>query len=403
MKAHTENKKESSSVSDGISVLLIDGERWLSLLVACCLCQVPGVRVHVLSEAPRAVLRFSRYRHSFHVIRSRHADARRLQVIGEVAERTGADVILPVAEESVRFASTYASELGRIAKLAPVPSPEAFAATSDKGSLAELAQRHGLPVPETIRYSDEPHFEASLRSLDFPVLVKPTFSEGGRGIRLFTQPDDVLRYLRALPKSEARRHIVQRFLPGQDIGCSVLCRDGRILMHTVQRHIVSGDSDFAPANGLQFLNDDRVLGLVRRWAETTGWSGVAHLDMRQSDDGQLRILEVNVRYWTSLLGSLMMGVNFPYLACLEALNIPLPLPFYCPGRYYDLSTALRQHLSRPWAKNVLPSLLDETALRYRFADPLADLVHVGRESRLWKLLRSADDSNAARESPTSRV
>ena len=389
----TRNKSENApgSAPDDISVLIIDGERWLSLLVACCLCQIPNVRVHVLSEAPRAVLRFSRYRRSFHVIRSRHDDARRLEVVDEMVGRTGADIILPVAEESIRFATTHASELSHTATLVPVPALEAFTATADKGSLAEFARRHDLPVPETVCCSDEPHFDASLRSLEFPVLVKPTFNEGGRGIRLFSRPDDVLRYLRAFPESEAR-HIVQKFLPGRDVGCSVLCRDGRILAHTIQWRIVSGDNDFGPANGLEFLDDDRVLGLARRWAEIAGWSGVAHIDMRLSDeDGQLRILEVNARYWTSLLGSLMMGTNFPYLACLAALNIPFSPPNYHHGRHYELSTALRQRLSRPRSGSAPPHLFDETALRYRLADPLADTVHVVRESRPWKLLRGGLD------------
>lgn len=378
----------SNPASDDLSVLIIDGERWLSLLVACCLSQVPNVRVHVLSEAPRAVLRFSRYRHSFHVARSRHDDARRLEVIDQLVRQTGANVILPVAEESVRFATTYTSELNRTAALVSVPPLEAFTATNDKGALAELARRHGLPIPDTVRYSSEPHFAASLRSLEFPVLVKPTFGEGGRGIRTFTRPEEVSRYLQGLPKSEARKHIVQTFLPGRDTDCSVLCRDGEILAHTVQRPIASSSRDFAPADGVEFLEDHRVLELAQRWARLTGWSGVAHIDMRQPDeDGQFRILEVNTRYWTSLLGSLMVGVNFPYLACLAALNIPFESPDYRHSRYYELGAALRQHLDRHRLHGDCPNLYDETALRYRLTDPLAEIIHVVRESRPWKLLR----------------
>ena len=83
----------------------------------------------------------------------------------------------------------------------------------------------------------------------------------------------------------------------------------------------------------------------------------------------------------------MMGTNFPYLSCLAALDIPFSPPDYRHGRYYELSTALRQRLGRSRPGNEPPRLLDETALRYRIADPLADLVHVTRQSRLWKLLR----------------
>ncbi|MBA2376065.1 MAG: ATP-grasp domain-containing protein [Actinomycetota bacterium] len=109
--------------------------------------------------------------------------------------------------------------------------------------------------------------------------------------------------------------------------------------------------------------------------------------MRQSDDdGQLRILEVNARYWTSLLGSLMMGVNFPHLACFAALDVPFPAPNYSHSHYYELGTALRRHLGRHRSRGDRPHLLNETALRYKLTDPLAETVHAVRETHLWKLL-----------------
>ena len=47
-----------------------------------------------------------------------------------------------------------------------------------------------------------------------------------------------------------------------------------------------------------------------------GWSGVANIDMRFDTPHQTPlVLELNGRYWFSLQGSLIAGINFPLLAC----------------------------------------------------------------------------------------
>ena len=46
-------------------------------------------------------------------------------------------------------------------------------------------------------------------------------------------------------------------------------------------------------------------------------------DLRQGTDGKFYVLEINARYWGSLIGSLSAGVNFPAIACALALGEPV--------------------------------------------------------------------------------
>ncbi len=40
------------------------------------------------------------------------------------------------------------------------------------------------------------------------------------------------------------------------------------------------------------------------------WNRIAHIDLRYDIDGNLYIIEVNPRFWESLLASLSAGINF---------------------------------------------------------------------------------------------
>ena len=57
--------------------------------------------------------------------------------------------------------------------------------------------------------------------------------------------------------------------------------------------------------------------------------GVALIDLRNNNqDDHIKVLEINPRYWGSLIGALSTGVNFLYFACLSGLGIPFDRPDY---------------------------------------------------------------------------
>lgn len=80
------------------------------------------------------------------------------------------------------------------------------------------------------------------------------------------------------------------------------------------------------------------------------WSGIAHIDLRYDEqDGQVKILEINPRFWASLPGTLIAGVNFPYLACLVGLGVIFPKVEYQFQRFVGSKVAIRmvaQYFSR---------------------------------------------------------
>ena len=126
-------------------------------------------------------------------------------------------------------------------------------------------------------------------------------------------------FLPSQPSDE--RWIVQTLIEGHDLAVNVLAQDGQILAATVQHVIMPSPKPFQPAIGFEFRDYPAAMNVAESLIRELGWSGVANIDMRFDARHQIPlVLELNGRYWLSLLGSLNAGVNFPLLACEMCLG-----------------------------------------------------------------------------------
>jgi hypothetical protein len=98
-----------------------------------------------------------------------------------------------------------------------------------------------------------------------------------------------------------------------------------------------------------------------------------------------KVLEINPRFWRSLLGSVHAGVNFPYLTCLTALGVPFSPPEPRPGRFIHENRIALRSLSGHLSGSGSISWRD-TSLAYAWKDPLPELAILMRQDR-----RQTDD------------
>ena len=363
-------------------MLIPDGNCQLSVNVLRCLALVPGLKVHVLACHPDSEVRFCRHRASFHLHPKPADDAEYLKAIAETAKRVQADVVFPVSHVGMDLAARHATALRRIARLMPVPDLNSFDTADDKWELAKLMQQEGIPAPHTVYWTRDAHFDRALDRMRFPVLIKPTRSSHGTRIQSFRDRAALDRFL-ADNRADTRPYIFQNHVPGYDIDCSVLCKDGRILAHTVQKALIEHPSPFRIPLALEFVRHDAVLAVVSRLMRSLNFTGVAHVDLRvDATDGSVQVIEVNPRYWASLPGSVAAGVNFPQLALQAALCRPLPPFEYRPCRYMDALGMLKKWVLRVSGGNVPAFRISEIGWESVLSDPLPFLCMSGK--KLWK-------------------
>jgi predicted ATP-grasp superfamily ATP-dependent carboligase len=355
---------------------LIDfsGQTQILLAVLRSLARVGENRLHLLVDQKWHPVRLSRHVSSYTASRYRAPDAERLEQVRQIVRAKDIDVLLPSGQDAVRFLGRNSAALKEICAVSPVPETEACQIATNKWLLMQALMENGIPCPRTLPVEDRPGLERKIRDLSFPVLLKPVRGVGGQGILRCDTPEEVFPLLESRIGSP-NRYLIQECVRGYDIDCSLLCKDGSVLAHTVQRGILPGTQQYAAPAGIRLIKEEKVLDAVLPLLTLLHWSGVAHIDLHYDHrDRSYKILEVNARYWRSLLGSVHAGVNFPHLACLSGLGIAYPRPEYRETLYLHEHRVAVKRLLQQLSPRLSPRFrFRETSLSSASTDPLPDL------------------------------
>ncbi len=321
-------------------VIIPDGENNFALNVITCLSKRVDLDVYILSSLKYPAIRFSRYC-KFFFYKKNETDC--LACIKEIASKNRSAVLIPVTEKGIQFIIQNKNTLEKLELIISIPDEDSFQIASDKALFAEFNWKNKIPHPKTVLLEREK--ATNLEDTFFPVLIKPTQGSGGEGIRLYNTKAELLQEIDSYSNS-AKRYVIQQYIYGYDIDCSVLCRHGEILAYTIQRGVIK-KSRFLPASSVQFLFNQDLLDVVKGLMYKLNWTGIAHIDLLFDEkEKQIKVIEINPRYWASLLGSLSVGVNFPYFNLLSSQNRFFKIPQYDYKYYMSVTAYFRSFFQR---------------------------------------------------------
>jgi len=290
--------------------------------------------------------------------------------INTIVEEHAIDIIMPIDIDAIRCLSKNKRYIKASNKLGLLPPLESFDIANDKGALAKYLTDIGLPVPDTFLYAKNDDCEKS-RSFDFPVIMKilEGFYGSGGGIKMFNDSESLRHYF--LNNTMDSSYLIQNYIEGYDIDCSVLCKNGEILAFTIQKGTMKGVSDFTPQVGVEFLFEQELYAVVKKLMKSLNWSGVAHIDMRfDKNDKKFKVIEINPRFWESLDASLIAGVNFTYFYCLASKDIPFEMPKYNTVKFLNLVGINKTIKQNKWFLFNFKFLFNNTPLKFFRKDPI---------------------------------
>src|SRR5689334_16119422 len=181
-------------------------------------------------------------------------------------------------------------------------SPKAIDLAEDRGAFGEVLNIAGLPAP---RFGTATSFEQARRiaaDIGYPVLVRPSYVLGGRGMEIVYDEESVQGYItRATELSPEHPVLVDRFLEDAiEIDVDALCDGtevyiGGIMEHIEEAGIHSGDSACAlPPVTLGRSDIESVRKATEAIAHGIGVVGLLNVQYALKDD-VLYVLEANPR------------------------------------------------------------------------------------------------------------
>ncbi|HEX3731877.1 MAG TPA: carbamoyl-phosphate synthase large subunit, partial [Mycobacteriales bacterium] len=181
-------------------------------------------------------------------------------------------------------------------------SPEAIDRAEDRGSFGQLLADAGLPAPAYGLATSFADAKAIAENIGYPVLVRPSYVLGGRGMEIVYDDTDLADYIeRATHVSPEHPVLVDRFLEDAiEIDVDALCDGeqvyiGGIMEHIEEAGIHSGDSSCAlPPITLGASDIVRVRSHTEAIAMNLGVQGLLNVQYALKDD-VLYVLEANPR------------------------------------------------------------------------------------------------------------
>jgi carbamoyl-phosphate synthase large subunit len=220
--------------------------------------------------------------------------------IASVLENEGSGTTLVLAQFGGQTALNLADRLAGIGGEIAGTSADAIALAEDRRRFHDFADALGIPQPPGGTASSPTEALAVAAEIGYPVLVRPSYVLGGRGMEIAYGPEDLERYFRSALEAGTGRVLVDKYLRGKEVEVDAVSDGSDTLVAGIMEHIEragvhSGDSYAVyPAQNLLAAERDEIVVLTRRIAQALPVKGLLNIQFIV-ENGRVWMLEVNPR------------------------------------------------------------------------------------------------------------
>lgn len=228
----------------------------------------------------------------------------------QIVKQYGVDLLMPSSGHDIYVYSKYRAELEGMGAVAVVSDPDRLEICRDKLRTYDFL-KEGFRLPFTTIDPKE--------TGKFPVIAKPRFGKGSRDV-IKVGNESELQHV----ASQFKDMIFQEFLPGTEYTVDVLSDlDGNAILAVPRIRLQTKEGISTKGKVVRYpLLEQECM----KMAEAVGIRGPCCIQMKESAEGELKLVEINPRMGGGTIFAALAGANLPamIIAMVEGKKISPP-------------------------------------------------------------------------------
>lgn len=261
----------------------------------------------------------------------------------EQARRDGVrPALLPVGAATLAVLAAEQARFSQVCGLC-IPTPPQLDTFNSKRAVAALGERLGVPVPRRFAPGPGEDLAAFAARLPLPCVVKPLCGEklglsAAQRYVIASTPGAAEAGFARFRALAGEDPVVQEYLPGGGLGCSVLAEEGTVRAALCHRRVREYPVAGGPSACCERVDRPDLVQYAGSMVKETHFTGLAMFEFKEDARGQPRLLEVNPRIWGTFPLTRVSKSGIPLLWYTLSLNrgnpeqAPAPLPSPPPFR-----------------------------------------------------------------------
>lgn len=241
-------------------------------------------------------------------------------------------ILYAASDPYILFVSRFRKTLSEYFLFA-LPSEDIIECILDKRKQYELAERVGIPCPQSYHPRSLDEIKLIKDRIEYPAFVKPCYSHlwqekfTGKGLKVNSQEQLLQKYAEVF--ETGLDAIVQEIVPGPTTNIvevnTYLSREGNAIGTFATKKVRQYPVEFGVGTLLESIHNKETLSLALRYLKGIRYRGIGAIEFkRDSRDGTYKLVELNARPWTQVIQATCAGINFPLIQYMDLTDQPIP-------------------------------------------------------------------------------